>query len=207
MGQTSHDNENKSKYNIIDIENEAKILKSINSDFVVKYYESFIEQNYFNIVMEYCENSDLGNFIKAHKSMNKLIDERVIFYISLDICSGIQEIHSKNLIHRDLKPDNLFISKDFKIKIGDFGISKQLTNTFNYAKTTIGTFTYIAPEILKGEKYNKKVDIWALGCILYELFSLNKCFDCSNIAGLINQITYMEHGKIDTHIYNIEWQI
>ena len=130
----------------------------------------------------------------------------MIFYIALDICTGIREIHNKNLIHRDLKPDNLFISKDYKIKIGDFGISKQLTNTKKYANTQNGTLQYMAPEILNGENYNKKIDIWGLGCILYELFTLNVCFDCQFIVGLINQINSGKHGKIDTNNYNIECQ-
>ena len=187
------------------IENEALILKEINSEYIVKYFESFIDNDQFNIVMEYCENKDLKSFINFHKDKEQLINEEVIYNIALDICSGIKEIHSKNLIHRDLKPENLFISKDYIIKIGDFGISKKLIN-MNYANTQKGTFHYMAPEILNGQKYDKRIDIWALGCILYELFTLEFCFDYGNIAGLINNIMKGNHGKIDTNIYNIEWQ-
>ena len=187
------------------IENEALILKEINSEYIVKYFESFIDNDQFNIVMEYCENKDLKSFINFHKDKEQLINEEVIYNIALDICSGIKEIHSKNLIHRDLKPENLFISKDYIIKIGDFGISKKLIN-MNYAQTQKGTFHYMAPEILNGQKYDKRIDIWALGCILYELFTLEFCFDYGNIAGLINNIIKGNHGKIDTNIYNIEWQ-
>ena len=78
----------------------------------------------------------------------------------------MKEIHDKNLIHRDLKPSNIFISKDNKMKIGDFGISKQLIGT-KHANTKTGTSNYMAQEILKGEKYDNKIDIWALGCIIY----------------------------------------
>ena len=106
------------------IENEALILKEINSEYIVKYIESFIDNAQFNIVMEYCANKDLKSFINFHKDKEQLINEEVIYNIALDICSGIKEIHSKNLIHRDLKPENLFISKDYKVKIGDFGIYK-----------------------------------------------------------------------------------
>ena len=187
------------------IENEALILKEINSEYIVKYFESFIENDQFNIVMEYCENKDLKSFINFHKDKEQLINEEVIYNIALDICSGIKAIHSKNLIHRDLKPENLFISKDYKVKIGDFGLSKKLIN-MNYAQTQKGTFHYMAPEILNGQKYDKRIDIWALGCILYELFTLEFCFDCANHFGLINNIMKGNHGKIDTNIYNIEWQ-
>ena len=75
-----------------------------------------------------------------------------------------------------------------------------------YTNTGNGTYNYMAPEMINGQKYNKKVDIWALGCILYELFTLNLCFDGINIEGLINNINKNNHGKIDTNIYNIEWQ-
>ena len=188
------------------IENEALILKQINNEYIVKYIDSFIDNDHFNIVMEYCDNKDLKSFINTHKNNNELINEEVIYNIILDICYGIKEIHSKNLIHRDLKPENLFISKDYKIKIGDFGISKQLINTVNYANTNKGTYNYMAPEIINGEKHNLKVDIWSLGCILYELLTLNLCFGCVFIGGLIQDINKNNHGTIDTNIYNKEWQ-
>ena len=188
------------------IENESLILKEIESEYIVKYIDSFIENEHYNIVMEYCENKDLKSFIINHKYNNQYINEDVIYNIVLDICYGIKEIHLNNLIHRNLKPDNLFISKDYKIKIGDFGITKKLINSMKYTNTGNGTYNYMAPEMINGQKYNKKVDIWALGCILYELFTLNLCFDGINIEGLINNINKNNHGKIDTNIYNIEWQ-
>ena len=121
------------------IENESLILKEIESEYIVKYIDSFIDNDHFNIVMEYCDNKDLKSFINTHKNNNELINEEVIYNIILDICYGMKEIHSKNLIHRDLKPENLFISKDYKIKIGDFGLSKQLINTVNYTQNQNGT--------------------------------------------------------------------
>ena len=127
--------------------------------------------------MEYCSNRDLKIFIGKYKSDNKFIDQSIINSIVLDICSGLKEIHKNNIIHRDLKPENIFISKDNIFKIGDFGISKKLEGT-KHAKTGgIGTMSYMAPELLNGQKYDNKVDIWALGCIIYELFTLEQCFD------------------------------
>ena len=182
------------------IENEALILKQINNEYIVKYIDSFIDNDHFNIVMEYCDNKDLKSFINTHKNNNELINEEVIYNIILDICYGIKEIHSKNLIHRDLKPENLFISKDYKIKIGDFGLSKQLINTVNYTQNQKGTCNYMAPEIINDQIYNLKMDIWSLGCILYELLTLNLCFGCNNILRLIQDIMKNNHGAIDTFI-------
>jgi len=85
------------------------------------------------------------------------------------------EIHKNKIIHRDLTPDNIFIGKNNKIKIGDFGISKKLNTNNNYTKN-IGKIEYMAPEIINGPEYNYKVDIYSLGCIIYELFNLNKYY-------------------------------
>ena len=182
--------------------NEANILKSINHENIVKYYDSYEEDNSFYIIMEYCDNSDLSDFIKKYKKDGKLIDENIIYIIVLDICKGLKEIHSKSLIHRDLKPENLFISKDYKIKIGDFGISKILINTIHARTEYVGTGYYMAPEIYKKEAYTNKIDIWSLGCIIYELFTLNKCFETENLIGLGNEIMNEKHKKIK----NKEWQ-
>ena len=177
-------------------ENEANILKSINHNNIVKYYESYREDNSFFILMEYCENSNLEVFIKQHKKENKLIDNNVLYYIILDICSGLKEIHNKKIIHRDLKPNNIFISKDYKIKIGDFGISKILKDSDYTNSNYIGTLGYMAPELLSKEKYNNKADIWSLGCIIYELCTLNACFEINiDVIGLLNKIKKCEYEK------------
>ena len=187
---------------IKEVENEAKILKEIKSDNVVKYIDCFYEgEDSFNIVMEFCEYSDLRSYIKKFKNENKKIAESVIRLIITELSNGLKDIHSNNVIHRDLKPENIFISSDHLIKIGDFGISKILDGT-NYAQTQKGTYCYMAPEIIKGEKYSKKVDIWSLGCIIYELCTLNRCFYSNNMLELPKIINSGIHGKIDLNYYN-----
>ena len=188
------------------IENEAKILSNIDDIHIVKYYDSDRNKENFNILMEYCEGSDLKKFINEYKTKNELIDEKIINEIILDICLGIKVIHQKNLIHRDLKPENLFITKENKVKIGDFGISKQLDVNNKYANTSIGTNNYMAPEVIKGESYNEKVDIWAFGCIIYELFTLNVCFESKSLFGFVDKILNKQHGKINLKKYNSKWQ-
>ena len=189
------------------VENEAIILKNITHDNFVKYYDSFKDNNSFYIIMEYCDNSNLKKFINLHKKNKELIEEKVLYFIILDICKGLKEIHDNHIIHRDLKPENLFIGKDYKIKIGDFGISKKLIDTKHANTNNIGTSYYMAPELLNQEKYDNKIDIWALGCIIYELFTLNLCFENEcNFLGLINKINNCIYNKIDLKKYNSEWQ-
>ena len=155
--------------------------------------------------MEFCEGSDLNKLINEYKKRNEPIKEELIYNIVLQICGGIKVIHKHNLIHRDLKPSNIMRNND-RIKIGDFGISKKLDTKSGYAKTSVGTFNYMAPEILKGEKYNSKVDIWALGCIIYELLTFNICFENEGLYGLFNIIINEQHGTINLDEYNHKWQ-
>ena len=197
---------NLSEDEVEQIENESKILASINDENIVQYYDSSKDSSSFYILMEYCEGSDLKKFINEHKKQNKLIEEKIIYKIVSNLCLGIKAIHDKNLIHRDLKPENIFISENFSIKIGDFGISKQLSVNEEYAVTSIGTSKYMAPEVIKGEKYNNKVDIWALGCIIYELFTLNVCFDSKSLLGFVDIIIKKKHGTINLQKYNPNWQ-
>ena len=147
------------------IKNEAKILSSINNEHIVKYYDSYQDEEYFYILMEYCDGMDLRELIDKHKKEDKPINENLIYNIVLDICLGIKEIHKNNIIHRDLNPENIFKLNNNKIKIGDFGISKQLEKNKKSASTQIGKFNYNPPEFFKG-KYTNRIDIWSFGCII-----------------------------------------
>ena len=114
--------------------------------------------------------SDLHTELKHNRSFS----EREIIKVGCDICKALSLCHSKGIIHRDIKPDNIFVNKDGNYKLGDFGISKSLPGLSNgYAGTGIGTFAYMPAEQLKG-KYNKTVDIYSLGLVLYELSNGNK---------------------------------
>ena len=183
------------KEEIDNYNNIFNIISKIDNEYIIKYIESYIDNNYLNIIMEYGGDTDLKKFIKKYKDKNKLISEKIIKDIIKQICLGLKEIHKKHLIHRDLTPDNIFINYNDKIKIGAVGISKILNINNKY---TIGKHHYIAPEIDKGEKYNNKVDIYSLGCIIYELFTLKEYYidkKCDN-----------KDGKININIYNKKWQ-
>ena len=134
------------------MENEVKNLIKINHKNIVKYYNLYKNKDSLFILMEYCPNKDLLEFIELKKKNNSSIDNLVIFSIVSDIYEGLKEIHKNNLIHRDLKPENIFISKDYTFKIGDFDFVKRLNGSKNIKATSQkGTINYMAPEMINPE--------------------------------------------------------
>ena len=175
------------------IYNEASIMKKLFHPNVILFKEVIIDKklDYFYIIMEYADDGDLNKKIKQQKNKKiseKYFPEETIVKYFYQICQGINYIHSKNVIHRDIKSQNIFLTKNGSIKIGDFGIAKALSKTNSNAMTVIGTPYYFSPEIINGEPYNYKTDIWSLGVVLYELCTLKLPFDSNNIAQLSMKI-------------------
>ena len=168
-----------------EVKTEAKLLSQIKSDFVVKYYESFEENNFLNIVIEYCELGDLEHLLKQRNNIP--LNDNFIWKLFIQIVIGLADLHNMKILHRDLKTSNIFLTKNYDVKIGDLGVAKKLSNN-DFTKTVIGTPYYLSPEICKEKPYNEKSDIWALGCILYELCTFKHPFDSTNQAALINKI-------------------
>ena len=167
---------------------ESKILSSFQSPFIVKYHESFEENNSLYIVMEYCDGGDLNQFISKNKETGILLEEEIIWNIFLKILIGLAELHKSRILHRDLKPLNIFLTKkNFDIKIGDFGIAKLLEKN-RFAQTIIGTPYYLSPELCEELPYDDKSDVWALGCILYELCTYKHPFKAKCQASLVLKI-------------------
>lgn len=170
---------------IKDVRSEADILSQIKSNYVVKYFDSFEENNYLNIVMEYCDGGDLEQLIQDKKKFP--LEEELIWKIFIQITIGLTSIHNLKILHRDLKSQNIFLTKDLKVKIGDLGVAKKLTRG-RFAKTIIGTPYYLSPEICEEKPYNEKSDVWALGCILYELCTFRHPFEAKSQGALILRI-------------------
>ena len=170
---------------IKDVKLEANLLSQIKSTYVVKYLDSFEENNNLNIVMEYCDGGDLEKLINDKKKFP--LEEDLIWKLFIQIAIGLTAIHNLKILHRDLKTSNIFLTKDLKIKIGDLGVAKKLSRS-NFAKTIIGTPYYLSPEICEEKPYNEKSDVWALGCIVYELCTFNHPFNAKSQGALILKI-------------------
>ena len=175
---------------------EATILSRINSPYIVKFYDSFTDKNQINIVMEYCENGDLGQYL--NRQTGKLLTESKIWKFFVEMCMGIQYLHANKILHRDIKTINMFLTKDDRIKIGDLGVAKMLNQTANFAHTVVGTPYYLSPELCEEKPYNHKSDIWSLGCVLYELCTLKHPFESNNQGALILKIVRGKYNPIST---------
>ena len=106
--------------------NEATIMGKLVHPFIVRYRESFIEDNILNIVMEYCDNGDLNNFLKIQNK--RPLKEDKIWRFFIEITIGLEYIHKNKILHRDIKALNIFMNKSEEIKIGDLGVAKMLTS-------------------------------------------------------------------------------
>ena len=175
------------------MENETKILSDLDNPMIVKYYKSFNEDGALFILMEFMDNGDIGGIYKANKTLEKPIPEEKIYDIFIQSLKALSFIHSRNLIHRDIKPDNLFITVDGNVKLGDFGVSAALENeegnnnnnfnnvselnqnkdkmigTIKSSNTVVGTPMYMSPEMLNYKKYDLKTDVYSMGVTFYLL--------------------------------------
>ena len=106
----------------------------------------------------------------------------------VQMCLAVKHVHDRKILHRDLKTQNIFLTRHKMIKLGDFGIAKVLKHTNELARTAIGTPYYLSPEICENAAYNNKSDVWSLGCILYELLTLKHAFEAGNMKGLVLKI-------------------
>jgi NIMA (never in mitosis gene a)-related kinase len=162
---------------------EVTILSSLNNPYIVKYYESFVENSTLHIIMEYCEKGDLSNLLKK-----QTLSEAKVWKFFIQICIGLEYLHSRQILHRDIKTLNIFLAADDSVRIGDLGVAKIMNNTAAFAQTQVGSPYYLSPELCEEKPYNNKSDVWALGCVLYEMCTGKHPFTAPNQAALILRI-------------------
>jgi len=143
---------------------------------IIKFEDFAYNRKRAILFMEFAEGGDLNERIKEQKEKRHPFKEEIIITWFLELCNAVQYCHRHYILHRDLKPKNVFLTKDDHIKLGDFGISKILKSIEDKAKSLVGTPHYISPEVLNGKEYSYSSDIWSLGIILYELCLLRHPF-------------------------------
>lgn len=158
---------------------EVKLLQQLKHPNIINYNISFIQNNELYIVLELADGGDLSKLIKYFQKRNQLLKETSILKYFAQVCSAVEYIHSKRILHRDIKPANIFMTSDGVVKLGDFGLGRFFSqNTFD-AHSYVGTFYYMSPERIYKSGYGFSSDVWSLGCVLYELITLNSPFSVS----------------------------
>ncbi|XP_056619606.1 serine/threonine-protein kinase Nek1 isoform X3 [Triplophysa dalaica] len=176
---------------------EVAVLANMSHPNIVQYKESFEESGCLYIVMDYCEGGDL--FKKINNQKGILFPEEQILDWFVQICLALKHVHDRKILHRDIKSQNIFLTKDGTVQLGDFGIARVLNSTVELARTCIGTPYYLSPEICENKPYNNKSDVWALGCVLYEMCTLKHAFEAGNMKNLVLKIIRGSYPAVSVH--------
>ncbi|KAL1431594.1 hypothetical protein MTO96_014107 [Rhipicephalus appendiculatus] len=177
--------------------NEAKVLAMLHHPNIIAYYDSFLEEKSLAIVMEYAPGGNLYDYLKQ-RGRALLSEGQVLSYFA-QVLLALEHVHSRQILHRDLKTQNLLLNQCRSIvKVGDFGISKILSSK-SKAESMVGTPNNLSPEICVGKPYNQKSDIWALGCILYELLTLRSPFEGNHVPSLVMKIIRGSYEPVSDH--------
>ena len=149
---------------------EKDIMKMLNHPFIVKFVSTFKTKDFLFFLLEYIDGISLRDYLVAEKTQKYCLrNNTVITFTAAILCSIVNYLQRKKIIHRDFKPENLMINSDGYIKAVDFGVAKDLS-TKDSTNTYIGTIHYMAPEMLMGNHYSFGIDVWAIGIILYDIF-------------------------------------
>ncbi|KAM7374869.1 hypothetical protein PAMP_007503 [Pampus punctatissimus] len=180
---------------------EVRIMKGLNHPNIVQLFEVIETDKTLYLIMEYASGGEVFDYLVSHGRM-KEVEARAKFR---QIVSAVHYCHTKNIVHRDLKAENLLLDADANIKIADFGFSNEFT-LGNKLDTFCGSPPYAAPELFQGKKYDgPEVDVWSLGVILYTLVSGSLPFDGQNLKAsgwrrdCLSECTQRQEGSLGSN--------
>uniref|UniRef100_A0A6Q2XVI4 3-phosphoinositide-dependent protein kinase 1 n=1 Tax=Esox lucius TaxID=8010 RepID=A0A6Q2XVI4_ESOLU len=179
--------ENKAQY----VKRERDVMSNLDHPFFVKLYFTFQDDEKLYFGLSYAKNGELLKYIRKIGSF----DETCTRFYSAEIVCALEYLHEKGIIHRDLKPENILLNEDMHIQITDFGTAKQLSSDSRQARANsfVGTAQYVSPELLTEKSACKSSDLWALGCIIYQLVAGLPPFRAGNEYLIFQKIIKLEY--------------
>ncbi|KAA6379084.1 MAG: putative NEK protein kinase [Streblomastix strix] len=173
-------------------EKEIAQMKKLESKFTVKLAFSFIDRTDMYLVTEYCEKGDLRKVITELQTLSE--EERRVWAIFGQMISALDFLHCNGVIHRDIKPANIFVMIDGSVRLGDFGLARDLEGNY-YAKEE-GTKVYMAAEVFKFKRMDYSTDIFAMGIVTTELLTGHHPFEAPNEIAMIEKIKSGQHSEL-----------
>jgi mitogen-activated protein kinase kinase kinase len=169
--KTASDQDDGRQMQVVDaLRSEGDTLKDLDHPNIVQYLGYEQTADFLSIFLEYVPGGSVGSCLRKHGKF----DEQVTKSFTSQILDGLAYLHSVNILHRDLKADNILVDPSGVCKISDFGISKRSVDSYNNGSFTMmqGSVFWMAPEVLNNNKqgYNAKIDIWSLGCVVLEMW-------------------------------------
>jgi len=163
---------------------EAQMMRDLGDcKYIVEYRQAFVENQSLHIVMSFCPRGDLRKIISTERQLEPYVVAKYTFQLA----SALEFLHRHKVVHRDVKPENIFITESLDCRLGDLGTGKVLQHG-DLASTFIGTAYYLAPEICNKELYNEKCDTWSLGCVIYEMAEGKALFYATTLEGAMKRI-------------------
>lgn len=190
---------------------ELNVNQTCRSEYIVEYYGAFFEPENatITICMEFCEAGSMDTIYRRVKARGGRIGEKVLVKLAGSIIHGLEYLHERRIIHRDVKPSNILVTRSGLVKLCDFGVSGELIDSV--AGTFTGTSTYMAPERILGHPYTVTSDVWSLGVTILELAMNRFPFASESDAplGPIELMTYLLQAPLpkleDNEAQNIKW--
>lgn len=187
-----------------EIMNEIAIIREqMKHPNVVRFHKTFVENQRLYIVMELIDGIPLEEHLNNLKDKNEKFEEDRIWKVLMQLVLALRYLHKeKGILHRDLAPKNIMLGENDKVTVTDFGLAKQKRSDCSKMTSVVGTIVYWCPEIVQNEPYGEKADVWALGCILYQMCMLKPPFFSDNMLSLVTKICSASYDPIPSCTYS-----